>query len=273
MMAPTLSAGAAAGAGGSLVAERNASLASCLVRSTNAICCDASTARAPLSPSPARASRITREVCAVSTASPNARFSPSKKKTNASTAISPTDFAKTIPPPPHASLLPVTFPPRRGIICMGNFFQDLRYAFRSLRKAPLFTSVAVLSLALGIGANTAIFTLVNQLILQLLPVRDPAQLVLLTARGQHYGSNNGQNAISYPMYQDFRDKNEVFQGMFCRFSNPFSLSYEGRTELVQGELVSGNYFPVLGVGAALGRVFTAQDDLIQSGHPLAVLSS
>ena len=155
---------------------------------------------------------------------------------------------------------------------MGNFVQDLRYAFRTLRKAPLFTSVAVLSLALGIGANTAIFTLVNQLILQLLPVRDPEQLVLLTARGSHYGSNTGGNALSYPMYQDFRDKNQVFQGMFCRFGNAFSLTYEGRTELVSGELVSGNYFPVLGVGAALGRVFNAQDDLIQGGHPLAVLS-
>ena len=155
---------------------------------------------------------------------------------------------------------------------MGNFVQDLRYAFRTLRKAPLFTSVAVLSLALGIGANTAIFTLVNQLILQLLPVRDPEQLVLLTARGSHYGSNTGGNALSYPMYQDFRDKNQVFQGMFCRFGNAFSLTYEGRTELVSGELVSGNYFPVLGVGAALGRVFSAQDDLIQGGHPLAVLS-
>jgi predicted permease len=155
---------------------------------------------------------------------------------------------------------------------MGNFVQDLRYAVRTLRKAPLFTSVAVLSLALGIGANTAIFTLVNQLILQLLPVRDPEQLVLLTAGGEHYGSNNGRNALSYPMYQDFRDKNEVFQGMFCRFGNAFSLTYEGRTELISGELVSGNYFPVLGVGAALGRVFTAQDDLIQGGHPIAVLS-
>jgi predicted permease len=155
---------------------------------------------------------------------------------------------------------------------MGNFVQDLRYAFRTLRKAPLFTSVAVLSLALGIGANTAIFTLVNQLILQLLPVRDPEQLVLLTARGSHYGSNTGSNALSYPMYQDFRDKNQVFRGMFCRFSNGFSLTYEGRTELVVGELVSGNYFPVLGVGAAVGRVFSAQDDLMQGGHPIAVLS-
>ena len=101
---------------------------------------------------------------------------------------------------------------------MGNFLQDLRYAFRTLRKAPLFTAVAVLSLALGIGANTAIFTLVNQLILQMLPVRNPEQLVMLAGRGNHYGSDNGANALSYPMYQDFRGKNQVFQGMFCRFA-------------------------------------------------------
>src|SRR5579872_987986 len=155
---------------------------------------------------------------------------------------------------------------------MATLAQDLRYAFRTLRRSPLFAAVAVLSLALGIGANAAIFTLINQLILQLLPVAHPEQLILLTARGQHYGSNTGQNALSYPMYQDFRDKNQVFSGMFCRHGETLSLNFEGRTELVSGELVSGNYFPVLGVGAALGRVFTASDDLIQGGHPLAVLS-
>src|SRR5215475_15750369 len=122
---------------------------------------------------------------------------------------------------------------------MASVWQDLRFAFRTLRKAPLFTSVAVLSLALGIGANTAIFTLIQQIILQLLPVRNPEQLVLLTSRGPHYGSNTGANAISYPMYQDFRDKNQVFQGMFCRYGAIFSLANEGRTELVNGELVSG----------------------------------
>jgi hypothetical protein len=83
--------------------------------------------------------------------------------------------------------------------------KDLRYAFRTLRKAPLFTVVAVVSLALGIGANTAIFTLINQLVLELLPVRDPEQLVLFTARGAHYGGNTGANALSYMMYTDFRD--------------------------------------------------------------------
>jgi predicted permease len=151
-------------------------------------------------------------------------------------------------------------------------FQDLRYALRSLRKAKLFAFIAVLSLALGIGANTAIFTLVNQLILQLLPVRHPEELVLLTSRGSHYGNNTGGNAISYPLYQDIRDKNQVFSAMFCKFGMDMSLNFDGRTELVSGELVSGNYFPVLGIGAALGRVFTANDDLHQGAHPFAVLS-
>src|SRR5437588_4761744 len=156
---------------------------------------------------------------------------------------------------------------------MGTRLQDLRYAVRTLRKSPLFVSVALLSLALGIGANTAIFTLINQLILQYLPVRNPEELVLLSARGNHYGSNSGPNAISYPMYQDFREKNQVFSGMFCRHGESVSLNFEGRTEMVLGEMVSGNYFPVLGVTPALGRLFTASDDLIQGGHPLAVLSN
>jgi len=155
---------------------------------------------------------------------------------------------------------------------MAVFLQDLRYALRALRKSPLFAWVAVLSLALGIGANTAIFTLIDQLLLQQLPVPHPEQLVLLTARGQHYGSNSGPNAISYLMYTDFRDHNQVFSGMFCRYGSTLSVSFEGRTELVSGEEVSGNYFPVLGVGAALGRVLNASDDLYQGAHPLAVLS-
>ena len=155
---------------------------------------------------------------------------------------------------------------------MTVLLQDLRYAFRTLRKSLLFAIVAVVSLALGIGANTAIFSLVNQLMLELLPVKHPEQLVLLRGEGDHYGSNTGPNAISYPMYQDFRDKNSVFQGMFCKYGTRLSLATEGRTELVSAELVSGNYFPVLGVRAALGRVFTASDDLIQGGDPLVVLS-
>ena len=101
---------------------------------------------------------------------------------------------------------------------MGNLLQDLRFAVRTLRKAPLFTSIAILSLALGIGANTAIFTLVNQLLLQMLPVRDPEQLVMLAGRGEHYGSNNGRDALSYPMYQDIRDSHTSLARVlaFCR---------------------------------------------------------
>jgi predicted permease len=159
-----------------------------------------------------------------------------------------------------------------GIPLVGHFLNDIRYALRTFRKSPVFVAVAVLSLALGIGANTAIFTLVDQVLLRLLPVKDPQQLVLLWDRGQHYGSNNGPNKISYPMYEDFRDKNQVFSGMFCRDDIAFSLNFEGKTERISGELVSGSYFPVLGVGAALGRVFNQSDDRTPGGVPYAVLS-
>src|SRR5437764_1359454 len=155
---------------------------------------------------------------------------------------------------------------------MPAILRDFRYAVRTLRKSPIFLTVAVLSLALGIGANTAIFSLVHQLILQPLPVRDPEQLVMLAGRGNHYGGNNGPDRLSYPMYQEIRDKNEVFSGMFATYPNTVSATFQGRTELIGADFVSGNYFPVLGIGSAVGRVFTASDDLIQGGHPLAVLS-
>src|SRR5580698_253490 len=155
---------------------------------------------------------------------------------------------------------------------MGHLLNDIRYAIRTFPKSPIFVAVSVLSLALGIGANTAIFTLIDQVLLRLLPVKDPQQLVLLWGRGQHYGSNNGPNKLSYPMYEDFRDKNEVFSGMFCRDDWEFSLNFEGKTERISGELVSGTYFPVLGVGAALGRVFDPSDDKTPDGEPYAVLS-
>jgi len=136
----------------------------------------------------------------------------------------------------------------------------------------MFTLVAVTSLAFGIGANTAIFSLINQVLLQPLPVHDPEQLVLLSPRGSNYGSNTGSNAMSYPMYQDIRDHNQVFSGMFCRKGLAMSISAEGKTERVDGEIVSGNFFNVLGIGAALGRVFTASDDLHENAHPYIVIS-
>ncbi|HEY7302502.1 MAG TPA: ABC transporter permease [Bryobacteraceae bacterium] len=153
-----------------------------------------------------------------------------------------------------------------------NLAQDFVFAARTCARSPLFVAVAALSLAFGIGANTAIFSLTDQILVRMLPVRQPQQLAMLTAVGRHYGSNMGPNRISYPMYQDFRDHNSVFSGMFCFTETDMSLSYGGRTERVSGELVSGNYFPVLGVHAAIGRLFTANDDKLQGGHPVAVLS-
>jgi len=157
-------------------------------------------------------------------------------------------------------------------VTTANFAQDLRFAVRTLTKSPVFVGVAVVSLALGIGANTGIFSLLDQVLLRLLPVKNHEQLVRLRGVGAHYGSNNGYFKLSYPMYADFRDHNEVFSGMFCSWETDMSLSYGGKTERAYGELVSGNYFPVLGVKAALGRLFTANDDEFEGAHPLAVLS-
>jgi predicted permease len=155
---------------------------------------------------------------------------------------------------------------------MGTLAQDLRFAFRGLAKAPALTAVAVLSLALGVGANTAIFTLLDQVLLRRLPVKDPEALVLLNMEGRHYGSNWGGNAISHPLFRDLSDKNQVFSGMFCRFPTSASLSFDGRTQRVEAELVSGTYFSVLGVDAALGRTLTAEDDREAAGHPVVMLS-
>ena len=130
---------------------------------------------------------------------------------------------------------------------MLHLMQDLRFALRGLAKSKAFTTVAVLSLALGIGANTAIFTLMDQVLLRRLPVKDPEQLALLTMKGRHYGSNWGGNAISYPLYEDLSQNNQVFSGMFCRFPTSVSLSFGGETERRGAELVSGTYFQVLGV--------------------------
>lgn len=151
-------------------------------------------------------------------------------------------------------------------------WNDIRYALRGFRRTPLFTAIAILSLAFGIGANTAVFSLLDQVMLRLLPVKHPEQLVILKEIGAHYGSNTGMNAMSYPMYTDFSEHNDVFSGMFCRFATEASLGYGGRTERVDAELVSGTYFPVLGVTAALGRIFTPDDDRIPNGHPLAILT-
>ena len=157
---------------------------------------------------------------------------------------------------------------------MGTLIQDLRFALRGLAKAPVFTAVAVLSLALGIGANTAIFTLLDQVLLRRLPVKDPEQLALLTMRGgTHYGSNWGGNAISYPLYEDVSRNNQVFSGMFCRFPTSVSLSFGGGDGAGGGRARLGDLLP--GPGGA-GR-FSAgpsppRKTSLPGGHPLVVLS-
>jgi predicted permease len=149
---------------------------------------------------------------------------------------------------------------------------DLRYAGRRLAASPLFTAVAVLSLALGIGANTAMFSLVDQILLRLLPVDEPRQLVLIDAPGPKFGRVEGRDTFSHPMYLDLRDRNQTLSGLAARYGTNSSFSAGSRTERVRTELVSGNYFEVLGVRAARGRLFTRADDETPGGHPVAVLN-
>jgi len=159
---------------------------------------------------------------------------------------------------------------------MTNLVADVRLALRSWRKAPGFAITAILSIALGIGANAAIFTLVDQVLLRLLPVKAPRELVQIGFTGTRYGNNWGDGSeLSYPVYKEIRDNNKVFAGVFGRFGTAFNVSAatgSGRTERVAGELVTGNYFSVLGVGAALGRTIADDDDRVPRGHPVAVLS-
>src|SRR2546423_13988213 len=115
---------------------------------------------------------------------------------------------------------------------MARLWFDVKFALRNLRRSPLFALVAVASLALGIGPNTAIFTLIDQLMLRLLPVRNPEQLVMIWSTGPHLGNNRGSRAMSYPMYQEYARKAEAFSYVFCRFSTDASLSFGGQTERV-----------------------------------------
>ncbi len=151
---------------------------------------------------------------------------------------------------------------------METLFHDLRFGFRRLIKAPGFAVIAVLSLALGIGANTAIFSLVNMILFRPLPVANPEEVVSVSVVGK-----DGQfAAFSYPNYLDFRDHNEVLSGLVAYRFAPLSLSRSGDNERVWGYLVSGNYFDILGVKPALGRAFLPEEDKTRLSHPVAVIS-
>ena len=155
---------------------------------------------------------------------------------------------------------------------MRTLRQDLGFAVRTLVKTPVFTAVAILSLALGIGVNTALFSFMDRLLIRSLPVHDPALLTLLESPGPTAGYVMNAQAFSYPAYKDICDRNDVFSGVLARYETPVSLSWRSNNELASGELVSGNYFDVLGLKPYVGRLFTQADDRVPGAHRVAVLS-
>ncbi len=157
---------------------------------------------------------------------------------------------------------------------------DVRYALRQLRKSPGFTITVVLTLALGIGANAAIFTLFDQVLLRMLPVENPRELVRLEWSGgfsgwsSAFGGNSPghDNYFSYPMCKDLREQNSVFQGILAADKAGVGVSWHDQAESKDAEIVSGNYFQLLGLKPALGRLFTPQDETGKNANPVAVLS-
>jgi len=147
-------------------------------------------------------------------------------------------------------------------------FKEISYAVRSLLQRPGFTLVAVLTLALGIGANTAIFSLVNTVLLRSIPVERPSEVFAMNMRR----NGNDLSALSYPNYLEFRDRNEVLSGLLIYRFVPLSLSRSGANERIWAYEVSGNYFDVLGVKPIVGRTFLPEEDKTRLTHPVVVLS-
>jgi predicted permease len=160
---------------------------------------------------------------------------------------------------------------------MNTLLQDIRYALRQLRKSPAFTLTVIVTLALGIGANAAVFTLFDQVLLRMLPVERPKELVRFEWKGGFSGSMSSfggdtDNYFSYPMYKDLRDQNQVFQGMLAADKAQVGVSWRNQAESKDAEIVSGNYFQLLGLKPAVGRLLTPQDDTAKNANPVAVLS-
>jgi predicted permease len=153
--------------------------------------------------------------------------------------------------------------------------RDLTLTSRMLRRSPVFTVAAVLTLGLAIGANAAIFSITNQLLLRLLPVKDPNRLVLFNWHGDFIGgsSRGFSQSFSYPAYRDLRDGNPgVFTGIAAQYQDTVDVSARDAAERAVAEVVSGNYFQVLGVQSAIGRVLTANDDRVKNAEPYVVLT-
>jgi predicted permease len=159
---------------------------------------------------------------------------------------------------------------QRGLPFFETLEQDLRYASRMLVRNPGFTAVTILTLALGIGANTGLFSLINSVLLGNLPVRNAQELVVIKYTDAR--SQEAEEDFSYPMYQAIRDKNTVFANVLTRSGVSFNTSYGGQSEHAGGEMVSGNYFETLGVQPFLGRLIGPEDDRTPGAHPVAVLS-
>ena len=160
---------------------------------------------------------------------------------------------------------------------MSTLVQDLRYALRQLRKSPGFTMTVVLTLALGIGANAAVFTIFDQVLLRMLPVQQAKDLVRFEWSGGFSGSASSfgggiVNYFSYPIYKDLRDHNQVFSGMLAADRTGVGISWHNQAENKDVEIVTGNYFQLLGLKPALGRLFTQQDDTAKNANPVIVLS-
>jgi predicted permease len=158
---------------------------------------------------------------------------------------------------------------------MNALIQNVRYGIRMLARSPGFTAVAVVTLALGIGANTAIFSLLDQVILRALPVKEPGRLVVVSDAEYTRGwstSDNHEMVYSYPHYKEVRDEIPVFDGVIARAHVPLSVASGGVAERAAGDVVSGNFFSVLGIGPALGRVLLPEDDSVPGASPVAVLS-
>ncbi len=154
-------------------------------------------------------------------------------------------------------------------------WNDFLFALKTLRRSPGFAAIAVLSLALGIGANTAIFSLLFQVVLRSLPVPDPASLVVVESDNHDFGytrKDSNHSVFSYPLYKDLRDRNQSLSGLVARAAFPVTLAYRGSALGALAEAVSGNFFEVLGVRPALGRLLLPSDDGVPGQDPVVVLS-
>src|SRR6266446_2302249 len=156
----------------------------------------------------------------------------------------------------------------RRVNFIETLLQDIRYGWRMLHKSPGVTTVAIVSLALGIGANTAIFTIIDAVMLKMLPIKNPSELVQLSrySQGQH-------GNFPYPDYEQLRDQNHVLAGVFAvSYPSGLKMRVAGETERVLCQYVTGNYYTVLGVNAIAGRVILPEDDKLTGPEPVAVLS-